>query len=220
MTMTDSMWWAFHLLALLSVYMIAERFSFLIKTKPADELTLNRRVRMWRVSSRYDDSPQNGFGWLSPLLAVSHHDPEKLWLRLREMRRLVTRSSLLSSQVGETAMLIGLFGTMWGIRLGGGRGDPQQMIAVGIGSSVYGLLIAISLYVFGWLSRGRASLLIEQVEDALEVLDPLLDRLLARKLKKKTAPMTVKANPQPALSNPPNAANSISEETTVAVQAS
>lgn len=156
-SMTSLMWWALDLTLVVGVLIVVERIAFLCCTPLADELELRKAIGRWRATERWPRDSAELLGWFKPILEAAPDDLDEQFRRTTAEFNRASRFRSGSTATRETAMSLGLWGTFASFLYGSRSKDVTAMIAVGVGSSIYGLTTAIFLYVAYALLCGRAN---------------------------------------------------------------
>lgn len=172
--MTFMMWWSLNLTLIVSFFMVVERVGFLCCTQLANELQLRRAVGQWRATSKWQPHQRSELGWLSNIIEQAPEDVGRQFLLVEAALRRASRfrAGMITSR--EIAMGIGLWGTFWGFISSQSQGDVTAMVAVGVGSSIYGLSISLGLYLSYGVLGSRLQRLRRQMELVAEYMEASL----------------------------------------------
>jgi biopolymer transport protein ExbB/TolQ len=159
-----------------TVYLAVERWLYLWWHSEVDEHSLDQLAETWRQQRRISaPSPEKDWGWLGLLVAHAGTSPTSLCKACYGERREVNRFAGSFLTVASLASSLGLLGTFLALKQNSAASvDPAQVLGLGIGASITGVMIAIVATFCDWVIRPRIVRLRGQQRIVLEVLNQLV----------------------------------------------
>jgi len=181
MTIDLLIWGLLAVLAVAGGFMTVERVLFHRGRSEADPVALRMRLALPTPALCRFDAHASGLGWLSRQLRAAGGLPIALRRLVEFEIRMTSRFQAMLGTIATAAMAVGLLGTVASLyQAGAGDGDVLQLISLGMGSTIAGLLIAIPMILFEGATRGRAGRLLDQMDAVAAALDEHIARLATR----------------------------------------
>lgn len=158
------------------VYLAAERWLYLWWQPEVDDQSLDQITETWRRDRRISALlPEKEWGWLGRLVAQSGTAPTSLCKACYAERREVNRFAGKFVTGASIATSLGLLGTFVALEKNSATGaDPAQVLGLGIGASITGVMIAIAAILCDSVIRPRLVRLRGQQKVVLDVLNLLV----------------------------------------------
>lgn len=176
MNFENMVWFGLIGLGWFTVYLAVERWLYLWWKSEVDEHSLDQLAETWRRQRRITAlSPEKDWGWLGLLVAHAGTSPAALCKACYGERLEVNRFAGSFVTVASLASSLGLLGTFLALKQNSATSaDPAQVLGLGIGASITGVMIAIIATFCDWVIRPRIVRLRGQQRIVLEVLNLLV----------------------------------------------
>lgn len=159
-----------------TIYLAFERWLYLWCQSEVDDQSLDQVAETWRRERRVSAlSPEKEWGWLGRIVAHAGTSPTSLCKACYGERRELNRFGGSFVTVASLASSLGLLGTFLALKQNSATSaDPAQVLGLGIGASITGVMIAIVATFCDWVIRPRIVRLRGQQRIVLEVLNLLV----------------------------------------------
>jgi biopolymer transport protein ExbB/TolQ len=177
MTSAGFIWVGLLVLTVLAGYACIERFLFFATTRPATPSALALAVAHTRSRTVVPLSVLANLGWLRKLMSTeAAKQPPVLMDQCEWQRGQVTRFDGLLNMTASTAQGLGLLGTVLGMASAGPGSNPTEVISLAMGSTAWGLVIAIPVSMLQAMWQRRQEHLEAQLDLVVgELSEPVVE---------------------------------------------